>query len=376
MTHVETNDLHVLLVSTSYPADELDWRGRFIADMVMALSKKVSVLTIWAPPGKIPSKSIYRVSEQDRTWLLKLVEQGGIAHLLRVNPIRGILSAVNLLKRLTRVYHYEKTDLIHINWLQNALALHKSTSPVLITVLGSDYKLLQLPGMKWMLRKSLKNRSTIIAPNATWMHEELERNFGDIAEIRPIPFGVDPRWFAIQRNPSTPHKWVIVTRITRDKIGDLLAWGEGCFNNSRILHLFGPMQEQIILPDWIVWHGPTHPDELALKWFPSATGLITLSHHSEGRPQVLLEAMAAGLPVIVSDQRAHSDVVTHGNTGWIADTKESFIKALKQAEDQDTNLQMGENAKLFIRNNIGDWDYCADRYVLAYRDLIRRHNET
>ncbi|HYD90374.1 MAG TPA: glycosyltransferase family 4 protein, partial [Flavobacterium sp.] len=347
MTHGEMNDLNVLLVSTSYPADELDWRGRFIADMVMAISKKVDALAVWTPPGKLPQSVINKVSAHDKAWLGKLVEQGGIAHMLRNKPIQGLKAAISLLKRLSHIYETETVSVLHINWLQNALSLRWSSTPALITVLGSDYKLLQLPGMKWLLRMSLRKRPIIIAPNATWMHQELERHFGDIAEIRTIPFGVDPRWFKIQRSPPTPHKWIVVSRITRDKLGDLLTWGEGCFNNARELHLLGPMQEQMILPSWLTWHGPTCPDELAQKWFPSATGLITLSQHSEGRPQVLLEAMAAGLPVIVSNQPAHNDVVINGSTGWIADTQETFIRSLEHAEGQGTNLQMGQNAKSF-----------------------------
>lgn len=375
MTHAGTNDLRVLLVSTSYPADELDWRGRFIADMVMAISKKVDTLFVWAPPGKLPSNAATPSSAQDKVWLAKLMAQGGIAHLLRTRPIQGLIIAVSLLRRLAGVYRNEEMDVIHVNWLQNALALRKKT-PALITILGSDYKLLRLPGMKWMLRKIMSDRPVIIAPNANWMQQELERYFGDVAEIRPIPFGVDARWFEIQRVPTLSHKWIAVMRITQDKLGDLLAWGKGYFGGARELHLFGPMQEKIALPDWIIWHGPTNPDELAKKWFPYATGLITLSHHSEGRPQVLLEAMAAGLPVVVSNQPAHSDVVMHGETGWIANSRKSFAEAIGQAEDRTINLQVGAKAKSFVHSNIGDWDYCADRYVSAYRDLIKRHYDS
>lgn len=373
MTRAGTNDLRVLLVSTSYPADELDWRGRFIADMVMAISKKVDTLFVWAPLGKLPSNAVTPISAQDKVWLAKLMAQGGIAHLLRTRPIQGLISAVSLLRRLADVYRNENVDVIHVNWLQNALALRKNT-PALITVLGSDYKLLSLPGMKWMLRKIMAGRPVIISPNANWMQQQLECYFGDVAEIRPISFGVDARWFGIQRAPTPNHKWIAVTRITHDKLGDLLAWGKGYFGNSRELHLFGPMQEKIALPDWIIWHGPTNPDELAQKWFPYATGLITLSQHSEGRPQVLLEAMAAGLPVVVSNQPAHSDVVIHGETGWIADSRKSFAEAIEQAEDPGINLQVGNRAKSYIRTHIGDWDHCADRYASAYRDLCRQHH--
>src|SRR5690606_5256464 len=137
----------------------------------------------------------------------------------------------------------------------------------------------------------------IIAPNAGWMIPELQKRFGDITEIRQIPFGIQDHWFEVSRSLPALPRWLAVTRITKNKIGSLFEWGESFFGKERELHLFGPMQEKISLPEWAVWHGPASPENLAKNWFPSATGLITLSDHDEGRPQVMLEAMAAGLPI-------------------------------------------------------------------------------
>jgi glycosyltransferase involved in cell wall biosynthesis len=131
------------------------------------------------------------------------------------------------------------------------------------------------------------------------------------------------------------------------------------------------MQEDITLPGWIHYHGPTNPAELQATWFPESTGLITLSRHDEGRPQVMLEAMAAGLPIIASDLPAHQDLLIHRQTGWIADTPASLLEALDFLEMAENNTSIGNAARAWIRQEIGDWDDCAARYRRAYVDLLQ-----
>ena len=130
------------------------------------------------------------------------------------------------------------------------------------------------------------------------------------------------------------------------------------------------MQEQVVLPAWVKWHGATNPGELSASWFPRATGLLTLSRHDEGRPQVMLEAMASGLPVLASDLPAHRDFVRHGETGWIADTPDRFREGLIRLEDAEENARVGEQARDWIRRAVGTWDDCAGRYARLYRELL------
>jgi hypothetical protein len=263
--------------------------------------------------------------------------------------------------------------LIHVNWLQNALPLWGTTTPALITVLGSDFGLLRQPGMKMLLRSVLRQRRAILAPNADWMRPVLEQAFGDLAEIRPIPFGVDDPWFEIVRHPPVDktHRWLAITRLTRNKIGDLFNWGDGLFGEARQLHLFGPMQEQVELPSWVQYHGPTYPEDLRQQWFPKACGLITLSRHDEGRPQVMLEAMAASLPVLASNLPAHRDMVQHRQTGWLAATRAELRQGLDWLEDPMHNQESGQAARRWVKDSVGNWDDCAGRYVAAYQDLLK-----
>ena len=365
---------YVLMVSTSFPETRQDWPGRFIANMAEALVRREEVrLALWAPPGE-HSEAIEAVASlEEAEWLRQLLRSGGIAHLLRTRPWRGGMAAAGLLRRLRRVYRrYREVDVGHVNWLQNALPLWGCDRPAVISVLGNDFGLLRLPGMVAALRAMLRGRRVILTPNAEWMADELMRRFGDLAEIRPIPFGLDDPWFAVERQWSSnaPALWLAVTRLTERKIGDLFEWGDGLFDERRQLHLFGPMQETLKVPDWVHYHGSTHPKALLEEWFPRATGLVTLSRHDEGRPQVLLEAMAAGLPVIASELPAHRDLIQSGETGMLVDSRLSFETVLQYLERPATNQRIGLAAREWIKTAVGTWDDCASRYHAAYQTVM------
>ena len=229
--------LKVLFVATSYPANSKDWKGRFIANIVEAIGRQKGIdLRVWTPPGDLPPyvKNVSTCSEAD--WFKKMLKTGGIAHIIRTKGILGAITVLRLMRDLRCVYARESNaDIVHVNWFQNCLPLWGKQTPAVISVLGSDYGMMKLPSMRLFLRSVLRQRNAIIAPNAKWMVPALEKSFGDIAEIRPIPFGVDKRWFTLQKNISKNNKshWITVTRITRNKIGDLFKWGKGIFGKDR-----------------------------------------------------------------------------------------------------------------------------------------------
>ena len=362
--------IRALVVSSSYPRLVDDWRGRFIADLVSALPNKDVSVRLWAPPGPLPDGVTTATIEEERVWLDRLSQAGGIAARLRSGPVGALTAAGGLLRRLRQVYRREPADVVHVNWLQNALPLIGTRLPAIVGVLGSDFGLLRFPGMVSMLRIVFSGRRTLLAPNAPWMVPRLTDLFGNSATIQAIPFGVAPELFSVVRRYEDTAPWLAVTRVTRAKIGNLFRWGKGTFNKRRPLILLGPMQERIQLPPWVDYRGPTHPKELLREWFPTAAGLITLSRHDEGRPQVLIEAMAAGLPVVASDLPAHRDLITNGENGWLVTSPETLAAALDDLSNTQRNCRAGKAARERALNDIGDWNSAAARFRAAYRSVM------
>jgi glycosyltransferase involved in cell wall biosynthesis len=84
----------------------------------------------------------------------------------------------------------------------------------------------------------------------------------------------------------------------------------------------------------------------------------------------MLEAMAAGLPIIASDISAHSSFLSHCETGYLLGDNQSLDTLIAQIESPEINKMIGAAARDWAMKNVGTWGDCAERYVSRYRRLL------
>jgi glycosyltransferase involved in cell wall biosynthesis len=84
----------------------------------------------------------------------------------------------------------------------------------------------------------------------------------------------------------------------------------------------------------------------------------------------MLEAMAAGLPIIASRLPAHTTLITHRHTGWLTDSQEEFITGIHWLSQPEHNAFIATQAREWAQHHIGTWTDCAQRYITAYHHLL------
>jgi len=86
---------------------------------------------------------------------------------------------------------------------------------------------------------------------------------------------------------------------------------------------------------------------------------------------VVLEAMAAGLPAIISGRVGASDLIVDGQNGLVLSNDPSISElslAMNILLDKTVRTRMGNAAKETAKHH--DWDVVADRLAGIYRDML------
>ena len=104
------------------------------------------------------------------------------------------------------------------------------------------------------------------------------------------------------------------------------------------------------------------------------TNIVCLpSFYGEGLPKILLEAAAAGRPVVTSNHPGCRDAIIPNVTGYLVPIKNSIKLANKLeflASENKIRLKMGKNARLFAEKNFST-NFIAHEHMKLYIKLTK-----
>lgn len=209
-------------------------------------------------------------------------------------------------------------------------------------------------------------------------------------KIIHIPNGLDIKQFAAPvesdlRPPDVAHVLLMVTRITERKAPQLLVEALGLLKQRGMLsanihallvgdHEDDAVQHQI---DMFVeryslydqFHQYPKTDQ-PTQFYHAADSTVLVALYGEGLPNVLLESLAAGRPVIVSQAANRANLIEHGKTGWIVRTGDvehlaETIQHVLTLPDDDLEA-MRENCRVAVAG------YTMEKMVQHHQELYMR----
>ena len=110
--------------------------------------------------------------------------------------------------------------------------------------------------------------------------------------------------------------------------------------------------------------------------FMNMADVVVLPSLSEGCPNVVLEAMACGTPVIASRVGAVPDIIENDKIGIIVEPKDVMglkVALMRLIEDRGLVKKMGERGRERVEKEF-TWDAVCRKLERFYGEVIRRNN--
>ena len=133
---------------------------------------------------------------------------------------------------------------------------------------------------------------------------------------------------------------------------------------------------ELKIADYIKFTGPVNHDDIPL-WI-SASDILVLPSLSEGRPNVVLEALACEVPVVATNVGGIPELMVDGETGYLVPAKsprELSRKINKLLEDKNRRENMGKLGRKSIIQKGLTWEAHAKMTVGIYSALLEKNSK-
>jgi glycosyltransferase involved in cell wall biosynthesis len=227
--------------------------------------------------------------------------------------------------------------------------------------------------------EELKLCEYLLAPSRFVRDSFTEKGF-EVSRVTVLPYGVDLQRFQPAEDMKKGGKAFRVIcvggiSVHKGHIYLLEAWKKLGLRNAELL-LVGPIAARMrnILNRYggLFRHVPFVPnDEIRREYTRSS--VFVLPSLEDGFGLVCAEAMACGVPAIVTVNAGAADIVTHGEDGFVVpirspDAIAEHIETLYR--DRTLRQEMSDAALAKARNELG-WDRYAGRLCDFYRSVLK-----
>jgi glycosyltransferase involved in cell wall biosynthesis len=200
----------------------------------------------------------------------------------------------------------------------------------------------------------------------------------DAESIHIVPNGVDPAKFRPPNERPVTDKILFVGRLVRNKgPQDFLSALPSVFDRNDDVEAelvgTGPMREQLVsmadeldIAERVHFRGRV-PDVAEVM---RGSTIFCRPSYSEGMPLTLLEAMATGVPPVVTPVAGVPEVVDDSENGLLVpegDTEALATALRKLCDHPEQRLALGSAAREYVRHN-HNWSVRTDRLLDIYRD--------
>ena len=386
---------HVGILTTSFPTRRNPGSGIFVSRLVDGLARTVpvTVITPDADGDDAFNDTAYPVKRfryAPRRLQLISHQPGGIPVTLRQHRwlyllLPALLGAMFLACfRLAR-----RSDLIHANWAAcgaiAGLAGHLAGTPVITTLRGSD--VIRIGGStidRMLLAICLRTNAAVVCVSEAIRDAVADMYPAYRERLSCIPNGVGDDFLNVEHRaaPASRFRFMIIgSLIPRKAIAlAIKAFAEAAKQDSELVVIGdGPERARLAelvqtlgLAGKVFLTGHISPDHIPAELARADALLLTST--SEGRPNVILEAMAAGLPVVATRIEGVTELVIDGETGLLFDSgsRGQLIECMRRlTDDPALCLRLGKAARQSVQEKGFTWAKATQSYLKLYYSIAR-----
>ena len=390
--------MRIAVLTTSYPLARESVSGIFVYRLLNSLPQDLQVRVItpcpaaWPDSGNPTHIPVTCFRYAPRRWQVLAHQPGGIPAALRANPLNYLLLPAFLVSMLIVAMRATKSiDLIHANWSISGviagIAGKLSSRPVITTLRGSDVDLAQKSALyKFVLRMCMCLSTRVVAVSQTLLDAVIEITPSHAAKMHMIHNGVSEDLLAQEKINDAAGRLRITT------IGNLIP-DKGM---DTVLHSVQRVSKECDVALTIIGDGPEMPalrkqardlgmdnqvhftGQIApqeIAGYLARTDIFVLASLHEGRPNVVLEAFAAGLAVVASDIAGINELVENNVTGlrFTAGDPADLARKITQLHDNRPQLaSLGQGARSYIRQHKLTWSSAGQQYADLYRQVLNQ----